>query len=69
MLKSTLKGSFTYEAKNAYFKAWTQTKIVATGMGKSEATHFSVVELHGCFLVLNVLAFYGCRKFLLASVS
>ena len=69
VLKSKLKGSFTYEAKDAYFKAWKKTKIVATHMGKSEATHFSVVELHGCFLVLKVLAFYGCRKYLLASMS
>ena len=60
MLKSKLKGSFTYEAKDAYFKAWKKTKIVAIHMGKSEATHFNIVEFYGClkcfvfFVVLNI---------------
>ena len=46
-----------------------QARREAILRGKSEATHFGIVEFYGCFLVLNVLAFYGCLKYLLASMS
>ena len=48
----------------AYFRA----RRDALHSGHNEATHFSM-EFYGCFLVLNVLAFYGCLKHLLASMS
>ena len=52
-----------YEA--AYYKARTD----ALHGGQSEATHSNIVEFYGCFLVLNVLAFFCCLKHLLASMS
>ena len=48
--------------KQASSRANWQARREAILRGKSEATHFGIVEFYGCFLVLNVLAFYGCLK-------
>ena len=55
-------------AGRAYENARNKTLREAIQKGEREATHFSIVEFYGCFLVLNILAFYGCLKYLLASM-
>ena len=66
---------FCFEAKRDgqrnldYCVAYKRARKDALHSGHREATHFSMVEFYGCFLVLNVLAFYGCLKHLLASMS
>ena len=53
------------EREKQRVKQYSHARYIATrdakNSGKSEATHFSMVEFHGCLLVLNVLAFsFSC---------
>ena len=57
------------QKKRMYDLAYCKAEKDARNRGHNEATHFSLVEFYGCFLVLNVLAFYCCLKHLLASMS